>query len=901
MSETVLLGKAELLAWAANATAITPCDKYGDLKDGLVYLALARLLFPGEIDSAIVRLQRRGARDSAKNWSLLTSCLRRHGIPTHLCNRQAVERGHTRHCFNLLVLFYFLVRLSRGERFAADFAQPVDPHIAAFLQSPESVVTVERGASSGTGEALMTIAGGEADERVTAGATHAVTRLASPPSAAAAAAVGATEAAAAAAARLASWTAASACASPALRGRPLPGAWGTAYAPPPAHDWSSAWVSREGEGEAAASHARATESRGAPPMTAALHSSRSSVSSALAAHLHTENRLLREELHHVQAVSQLLLTQQRGSEAAAEMRAADALQGALAKAELQHLHDVRQLQVALSAASAPGGGGHAPQSWAALEHRAETAEAAAVQLYHESDERQQQYESTLQQLRQVFISIRDIATVTRTSTSWDSASTEYEEGVAAAIMAQLSGVPAVQRDAVHAQLGALLLTLRALRTTNARLQLDSTVERGRSDGDAAEDTMAVGEPCVSSSRPLSLSLTHEAVASARAEAVSASGGASVSTRRTIRRLLDLLDTLSGDLACAEQDRDALEQRCRCAEAAAAEAVAASRGSAERLSRDAQERGALAERTLRANQRLCREVEEVLTTALSTPGSRDMRWAGDRLTSLIGAYVDARPPSSAMEEALAEQAETIAALRTEVRRHREGRERLEAQLRDVEHQRQALEHRCASLQPLSGAEQRHTLQGESQTRRTLSERASTSTGAALVATPLARTPESAVGDATVRDSTPRAPIGESRLAGRGVPRRDRAYAPHPFPHQLGALRSPTGSDDGDVRDVTAAAAAARPRVTGPEHDAINGAHHLRDTSLSPCSSASASPSSFGTAAAVDGVDTLKVRSPVVSTRDSTMTSSSAGAGPSLLLSAAELERRKQAIMRKYDVA
>ncbi|RNE98592.1 hypothetical protein TraAM80_08725 [Trypanosoma rangeli] len=130
------LGKKELLRWAAEASGIRPCEKYADLRDGVVLLALAGRLFPTSVDP---RLARRGPVDVARNWEALRRIMERHGLPLHLCDRQAVAAGHARHCFNLLVLFYFLTRLSQDSEFCVDFANPVDAGVAAFLQSPRSL------------------------------------------------------------------------------------------------------------------------------------------------------------------------------------------------------------------------------------------------------------------------------------------------------------------------------------------------------------------------------------------------------------------------------------------------------------------------------------------------------------------------------------------------------------------------------------------------------------------------------------------------------------------------------------------------------------------------------------------------------------------------------------------
>ncbi|ORC91462.1 uncharacterized protein TM35_000064670 [Trypanosoma theileri] len=131
------LGKKELLSWAAETTGIRPCNKYADLRDGVVFLVLASRLFPASVD---LRSVQRHPPDVVRNWDTLRRVLEQHGLPVHLCDRHAIAAGHARHCFNMLVLFYFLTKLSRDSDFCVDFANPIDTAMAAFLQSPQSLL-----------------------------------------------------------------------------------------------------------------------------------------------------------------------------------------------------------------------------------------------------------------------------------------------------------------------------------------------------------------------------------------------------------------------------------------------------------------------------------------------------------------------------------------------------------------------------------------------------------------------------------------------------------------------------------------------------------------------------------------------------------------------------------------
>ncbi|KAG5488798.1 hypothetical protein JIQ42_00415 [Leishmania sp. Namibia] len=959
----MLLGKAELLAWAASVTEISPCEKYGDLKDGLIYLALARQLFPDEIDSAIVRLQRRGARDATKNWSLLISCLRRHGIPTHLCSRQAVERGHTRHCFNLLVLFYFLVRLACGDLFAVDFAQPVDPQLAAFLQSPDSVLAVERKVGVGIGRGSSNNANGpavsddEADGRADPGPQCCVTRLSSPPSVAAPPVT---------AARLAPMV-------PPLRpnslsddsssvhlARPTQRMWARKWSSPHVPQNAVAWRTPEGynsRGAGDSKHApraifdsvlvheveRTPAAFSDELVTALLASPTAHLSFSPFAvhgtHLCAQNQLLREELRHVKAVSQLLLAQQQGSEAAAKMRASATLHDQLAKAELDHLHEVRQLEARLATASVQhdrAGGARSPQQWAALAHRAETAEATAAQLHRDYLDIQQVYDSALQQIHQAFCSVADIAAVALSSvpsTSAYAGATAYEETVMAAMMAQLTGVPVLLKDAFHAQLRTLLLALNSQRNTNARLHLDAASFQHHRD---APDAVGNSTSELSALRAFfPLPFEQESVEIACAEARSACQDAKPAVQRALRCLTHLVDVLSRRLDTVQQDRDRWEQRCRCAEAATSQAGIASQrvraeGEAEyqqewetqtgtsstpmgELSRLCEERRVRAERALQESRRLCSRVQEVLTMAFSTPGTHDMQRASDELVALLGAYVKVQGSNPAMEEALAEQAETIAALRVDLRQQREARKRAEEQLNEGERRRQELEHKCAALrvQLRSVTEKSQAQNNDSDSyavalHRALLEKASSPSSAAHEMTPSAKPSATTTHDTkkhvTLSDA---APLACSPCHASSTPKRSSTHARYSSPRLPGALRSPATSDD-DADD------ARERRLLVTEHRFHTDVRH-HHAPPSPSLSTSIMPSSSSATTAEAGAPkALTTGRADVKTRQAGPTVSQAGRalppaglstdapGPALLLSAAELERRKEAILRKYEV-
>ena len=139
-----LLGRAELLAWAQQVSGVQPCAKYDDLKDGLVFLSLFEQLFPGVVDPNTVKSQRSGTHSAATNWEQLRIGMHKVGIPLPFCERKGVAAGHQRPCYNALVMFYFLTKLSSSSDFSVDFAHPIDDGLAAFLQSAESLHCLQK-------------------------------------------------------------------------------------------------------------------------------------------------------------------------------------------------------------------------------------------------------------------------------------------------------------------------------------------------------------------------------------------------------------------------------------------------------------------------------------------------------------------------------------------------------------------------------------------------------------------------------------------------------------------------------------------------------------------------------------------------------------------------------------
>jgi hypothetical protein len=984
----VLLGKTELLRWAADVTKVTPCEKYGDLQDGLVYLALARELLPYEIDSTIVRLQRRGARDPAKNWSLLTSCMRRHGIPLHLCNRQAVERGHTRHCFNLLVLFYFLLRLAKGEQFSVDFAQPVDPQLAAFLQSPDSILAVGGAtaprASCGVPVTSSEANAGDAEAEATGessregSVTHrrrAVTRLSSPPSASAPSPHARREVYPSfgekrgeASSRATGRHTGDVC-TPDFHERSLFGDAPVSYwqdvaerstHPHGVEKLSSAYVEdvrvtaggfddpRRWAAVAAAHHGTVDVTPSIldhPPLRAAIVASPSSSS------LQVENQLLREELQYAKAVGQLLITQQRGSEAAAEMQAAATLQDELAKAELNHLHDLRQLEVTLTAATAAAAAASLPTTssfstprerdkdtaqWIALTHRAEVAERTAAELYEKLRASHDTYDATLRQLRRVFHSLDTITEAARPAGCSNGPSSAhvnaaaYEEAVADAMMEQLADVPAVLRDAFHSQLHALLLTLNTLRVQNARLRSETADkdEVGDVKGQAASsppDGSSVQRRCSPSSLQGDLAALCK-------EADYVSRMSEPAVRRVCRRLVCAVEGLHEEAQVARQHTMEWQQRYRQVEtkAAAAEAalqlarskydddgpamLSARKGSGKQSAspQHSEREEGETEAAFQEVQRLYDRVTEVLVAAFSSPDTADMKWASQQLVSLLDAFVRRRQPNAAMERALAEQCETIAQLRREVRQRDAALERAKAEIAKAERLRDEREQRCAELQneqcpQIERARDTESEQTTAQSKHSRRGWPGQASSPSLVGSPsLSKiTPSPLAGEAHTllrceeqTDHTPLLNSGrKSSVDTHLTTSSQRVVSPCP----PGVLRSPSPSisdDEVPQRNKGLGATRHSPLQAGPPSSSSGSV--LNPHRRSPLQSWQPPSSPPSSTSQTTGLHSRAPAAATTSTNAADSQVKSTAATSSLLLSAAELERRKRDILRKYNV-
>lgn len=465
-----IVGKAELLSWAKENSGVSSCSKYSDLCDGLVFLSLVRLLYPREVKITTIRLQRRGPRDAANNWAMFLRCLERHQIPTHMCDRQAISSGHTRHCFNTLVLLYFLVRLSRGETFTLDFAQPVDMKIAAFLQSPESLAAVRQpldkdSFSDPLGEECS---GCEATSFMNR--CHLATHLVSPSTAdrvrflqlnTEAQHLCSTSSESVPTSRTAQLDCKgfsrtsfinedAGCVF--LGADRTAGGFSQRCSNPP-----SAALRREPVPQPRKTSEREVE-LDAPPLIAPASS------------LHLENQLLREELHHAKAMSQLLLAQQHGITTAEVSLVVSKWRGEVERMKLEHLHELTQLDTALATSdnSLSSTNELTRRRLLTLSHRAEAAEGTAGELRTLFADYQEEMTTLTEQLHNAFKSISEFVSIALQSTRPSPRGT-HEVGIVSNVMAQLQGVPDVVRCSIEAQLKTLLLLLTSLRAKTAQV------------------------------------------------------------------------------------------------------------------------------------------------------------------------------------------------------------------------------------------------------------------------------------------------------------------------------------------------------------------------------------------------------------------------------------------------
>ncbi len=104
-----------------------------------------------------------------RNWDTIKGIMTDIHLPVQLIDGAAIQQGRFRACYNLLVMLFFMMSLTRHREFSVDFAHPIDPRLSAFLQSNASIDALSRcGALS-----VQPSDTDEGDDRVPASATDA--------------------------------------------------------------------------------------------------------------------------------------------------------------------------------------------------------------------------------------------------------------------------------------------------------------------------------------------------------------------------------------------------------------------------------------------------------------------------------------------------------------------------------------------------------------------------------------------------------------------------------------------------------------------------------------------------------------------------------------------------------
>ena len=58
---------------------------------------------------------------------------------TQLLEQRAIQFGRFKQCYALLAVLFFLYHLAQDPHFSVDFAHPISPEVADFLQSSRSL------------------------------------------------------------------------------------------------------------------------------------------------------------------------------------------------------------------------------------------------------------------------------------------------------------------------------------------------------------------------------------------------------------------------------------------------------------------------------------------------------------------------------------------------------------------------------------------------------------------------------------------------------------------------------------------------------------------------------------------------------------------------------------------
>ncbi len=140
------IGKKELLLWATEVTG-TMCNKFEDLRDGVIIVKLISSIWPRAVDPRNSRKMKAAPQldwELKRNWDTIKEIMTEIRLPVQLVDRAAIQQGRFRACYNLLVMLFFMMSLTKHREFSVDFAHPIDPRLSAFLQSNASIDALSR-------------------------------------------------------------------------------------------------------------------------------------------------------------------------------------------------------------------------------------------------------------------------------------------------------------------------------------------------------------------------------------------------------------------------------------------------------------------------------------------------------------------------------------------------------------------------------------------------------------------------------------------------------------------------------------------------------------------------------------------------------------------------------------
>lgn len=141
------IGKKELLLWASEVTGMI-CCKFEDLRDGVIIMKLISSIWPRAVDPRNSRKMKAAPQldwELKRNWDTIKDIMTDIRLPVQLVDRAAIQQGRFRACYNLLVMLFFMMSLTKHREFSVDFAHPIDPRLSSFLQSNASIDALSRG------------------------------------------------------------------------------------------------------------------------------------------------------------------------------------------------------------------------------------------------------------------------------------------------------------------------------------------------------------------------------------------------------------------------------------------------------------------------------------------------------------------------------------------------------------------------------------------------------------------------------------------------------------------------------------------------------------------------------------------------------------------------------------